>query len=274
VRRPVDRYEELIQKRDRAGLNAEEAAELGRLLADRRGETRSLQAPPTVRYRSLRTLGTVLAWLLGVAVALDLVAALSDLAEIRLVDRLAAGRAVTIEEATASDTRQRAIGLIQFGTSIVTGVVFIVWLYRAYSNLLALGAVRLRFARGWAIGGWFVPIWGLFRPKQIVNDAWRGSEPALPASYEDVWARPVPPWWQAWWLSFLSAYWLALAALRVTVRGDTLEEFRRGSLLIFWSDLLSGVAGIVAIFVVRAITRRQEERAAMLFSVPPPPHLA
>jgi hypothetical protein len=244
-------------------------------MAERRGETFSLQAPPSVRYRSLRTLGTVLAWLLGVAAALDVVAALSDMAEIRLLDRVAAGQPITIEEATASDTRQGAIGLVQFGTTIVTGVVFIVWLYRAYSNLLALGAVRLRFARGWAIGGWFVPIWGFFRPKQIVNDAWRGSDPALPAPYEDAWARPVPVWWQTWWLNFLLSNWLGFVALRLRLAGgDTLQELRQGSLALLWSDFLSGVAGIVAVFVVRAITRRQEERAAMLLSVPPPPHLA
>ena len=271
----MDRYEELVRKRDSAGLNAEEAAELGRLTAERR-ETPYADAShppppaPTTPYRPIRGFGTALVWLLGAAAALDLIAALSDLAEIRLLDRARAGLPITFEEATANDARQGAIGLLQLLIFLATGVVFIVWLHRAYSNLPALGATRLRFGKGWAIGGWMVPIWNLFRPKQIVNDAWRGSDPALPASYEVTWTeRPVPAWWQVWWLPFLVSGYLGVASFRVGM--DTLQELRLGSLLWFWSDLLSGGAGIVGVFIVRAITARQEERARQILSIPAPP---
>jgi hypothetical protein len=208
-------------------------------------------------------------WLLGIAAVLDLVAVAFDLAEIGLIDRVIAGLPITQAEGLANDARQRLMGLLQLGMTLVTGVVFIVWLYRAYSNLLTLGATRLRFARGWAIGGWFVPIWSTFRPKQIVNDAWRGSAPSLPRSYEDVWTDPVPPWWQVWWLAFLLSGVLSIAAVRTEL--TTLEAIRRSSTLYLYSDLLGVLAAIVAVFIVRAITRRQEERAASIYSLPAPP---
>lgn len=45
----MDRYDELIAKRDREGLTPEEATELGRLMAERRGQPYegNAQAPPS-----------------------------------------------------------------------------------------------------------------------------------------------------------------------------------------------------------------------------------
>ena len=54
ISQPMDRYEELIAKRDREGLTDEEADELGRLMAERRGERYEGDArkpPPEVAAR-------------------------------------------------------------------------------------------------------------------------------------------------------------------------------------------------------------------------------
>ena len=50
----MDRYEELIEKRDGEGLTDDEAAELGRLMAERRGQSYQGDAedpPPDVELR-------------------------------------------------------------------------------------------------------------------------------------------------------------------------------------------------------------------------------
>lgn len=50
----MDRYEQLIEKRDGEGLTDDEAAELGRLMAERRGESYEGHAddpPPDVELR-------------------------------------------------------------------------------------------------------------------------------------------------------------------------------------------------------------------------------
>jgi hypothetical protein len=58
---------------------------------------------------------------------------------------------------------------------------------RAYRNLPALGAESPRFSSGWAVGAWFVPFLNLVRPKQIMDDIWRASDPALPAHPGAAW---------------------------------------------------------------------------------------
>ncbi len=77
---------------------------------------------------------------------------------------------------------------------------------RAYANGPALGLHDPRFGKGWAIGAWFVPILNLFRPKQIANDIWRGSDSALPAHASDSWYnRPTPVLLAWWWAASSSA---------------------------------------------------------------------
>src|SRR5918997_1460259 len=67
-----------------------------------------------------------------------------------------------------------------------------------------LGAGNLRASRGWSIGAWFVPILNLIRPKQLMDDTWRASDPALPAKVGSGWQeRPVPGLLHAWWALFL-----------------------------------------------------------------------
>jgi Domain of unknown function (DUF4328) len=75
-----------------------------------------------------------------------------------------------------------AVAHVDLLVNVVCAVVFVVWTYRGYRNLAPLGASGLRFANGWAIGGWFVPVMFLWRPKQVVNDMWRASAPELPAT--------------------------------------------------------------------------------------------
>ena len=128
-------------------------------------------------------IGRVARWamiLLAAVAVLDVIAALSDFAEIRLLDRIIDGELVSDDEADASDTRQAVIGGIQFLVYAATAFVFIRWFRRCYRNLAPLGAERTRFKSWWTIAGWFIPIWNAFRPKQLLNDIWRGSDPRLP----------------------------------------------------------------------------------------------
>jgi hypothetical protein len=39
----------------------------------------------------------------------------------------------------------------------------------------------MRWSAGWAIGAWFVPVLSLVRPKAILNDIWRASDPRVSA---------------------------------------------------------------------------------------------
>jgi hypothetical protein len=203
--------------------------------------------------------------LLVMTATIDAGAVLSDLFELELLGRIASGVDFTIAEAEANDLRQGLIGVIQVLALIGTGLPFIVWLNRSYSNLRTLGVEPLRFRRWWTIGSWFVPIWSAFRPKQLVNDVWRGSAPDLPDRNAVVWKEEgVPGWWIVWWLAFLFSNQLSYLAFRLALPAETIEEIRRSTVVYVASDALSAVAAILAILVVRAVSLRQLTRADRL----------
>jgi hypothetical protein len=126
-----------------------------------------------------------------------------------------------------------------------------------------MGAQPLRFGKRWAIAYWFIPIVNLFRPKQVVNDIWRGSDPELPAVAHHWQDRPVPKlfhWWWALWL--LSSVVSNVAFRRQLDTAETAEEAVEVARSYVVIDVVDILPAILAILVIRAITRRQEERRA------------
>ena len=191
-------------------------------------------------------------------------AVVSDAAERSLLRDLEAGVA-GLAEANANDQRQLLVGLIVLACYVVAAIPFIAWFHRAYSNLRLLGVGELRYGTGWAIGAWFVPILGLFRPKQIANDVWRASDPDLPRSAAGLWAgRSVPAVLWFWWAFFIAGWVLAQVASRLSLSGDTMEQLRAANGVAMLADLVTIAGAALAIVVVRRVTARQEARAARL----------
>jgi hypothetical protein len=219
----------------------------------------------TDAYRDLSTRGAWLVGLLALGAVVDAIAVASDLAEYALVSRVTRGFLVTEQEALANDARQGLIGLIQSGIYIATIVAFLMWFWAAYANLPVLGATNLRFKRGWSVGAWFVPFLNLVRPKQIADDIWRASDPELPPEQADQWrGRAVAPLLHWWWAAFLISGWVGTTALRLSLELETLDQIRTASSFRIASDVTSAAAAVLALVFVRAATRRQQARAALI----------
>ncbi len=167
------------------------------------------------------------------------------------------------------------VGLVQGSVAIATLVLFIVWFYRVYANLGALGAGELRYGIGWAAGAWFVPILNLFRPKQIADDIWRASDPERG---EGGWrGGPVPVVYGVWWTAWLA--WLVggtAAAVAMFVTADSVLTARPLPATTVIFGLIAVVSAVLAYLVVKQTTERQEERARRVLAWPgeapqPPP---
>lgn len=228
--------------------------------------------PDAARPGTFRDLEALRRWpvaLMILAVIVDALAVLSGLAERSLLERALRGEVVTIAEAEANDTRQGAIALAQTIIFLATVVVFLRWFHAAYANLPALGSGVLRYGTGWAIGGWFVPVLNLWRPKQIANDVWRASDPgAPPLQGRSWWGGPIPAFLTGWWAFWILSGWVAIRALRLD--DSSIEGLRSSTEGWIAADSLSVVAGVLAIMVVNRITARQAARAAVL-GIPPAP---
>jgi hypothetical protein len=217
-------------------------------------------------FRRLDGAGRVVVALLVANVVLDLVAVVTDIQMMGLVDRAKGGRFVSVEEADSLDLRMARIGLLQLVSVLMTAIAFAFWIRRAYRNLGALGVRWLRFKLGWAVAGCFVPFINLARPKSIANDIWRATDPALPREIDEPPAggrvAPLLNWWWAAWIvsGFLDGSGDGLDARA------SLDEILSQAQRYAAGDTVSVISGILAILVVRAITDRMHRRHEMLAS--------
>jgi hypothetical protein len=250
----------------------------------------SVTAPPVAQYGSHRVADPGdpprqmigLGW--GVLVSLGVVGLL-DLA--RIFSALGLHSAASAEGNVSSAYHDYTVWVGLGGLALlVSAAVFIAWFYRSYKNLRRLGVQNMRYRLGWAIGAWFVPILSLFRPKQIANDIWRGSERGVEvgAQWRQVEVPSLVHWW---WGLFLAQGLLLEIGQRLTGAGySKLTSFGEGSLSTGLSQIKSGTAldilgaltgiaaVVVAIMVVSQITKRLDvvrEDALAADSVAPPP---
>lgn len=110
-------------------------------------------------------------------------------------------------------------GFVIIATSVVTAVLWVIWLSYSYSNLPGLGR-QPRYRKFWTWLGWVVPIWNLFRPKEIHNEVWRSGG-----------TEAIPFWHHCWWALYLAS----LIALNVV----SATEYT-------WADVIAFAVGILA----------------------------
>ena len=148
---------------------------------------------------------------------------------------------------------------------LLTSIAFLLWMFRAYSNLTLLGARALEYSPWWTVGGFLVPILSLFRPYNVMEEIWCASDPNEEG--EQSWKWKKSPSILSWWWGLF----LAMNAL------DTFQSFlgregatgAAGSLNIM-SDLLHIPAAVMAILVIRSVDARQGQGRDRLLSTPPP----
>jgi Domain of unknown function (DUF4328)/Septum formation len=213
--------------------------------------------PPT--YKPIAIRAHILRWWLVAGILVN--AGMAVLSAIHLSildpDGFAGSDAVV-----ASDERLAVGGAALLATFVVSTILWLLWFHRAYRNVESFGLVAMRFGTGWAVGAWFVPILHWFRPKQIANDIWRGTDPQPP---ED--ARTEPPvaslvhwWWAAW----LVANLLGNLSFRLIDDARTLDAERTAVAVDIAAGISFVVAGVLALRFVRAVTEREAARAAAL----------
>ena len=203
---------------------------------------------------------------LWVSILLALASAAANLGDTRAA-RLVVG------DASGTGDLYLWVGVVQAGWFVITAWLWLAWFRRAYLNLPALGARRLRFRPWWAVGAWLVPVFSLFRPKQVLNDVWRASDPDLPPDQADAWRRrPVAELLGWWWLVFLAsvlvrsitteAVHAAADFMLLGLLPEQFDRFQASAGMQVLADLLTVVCGLLALRVVRRTTARQDERAA------------
>jgi hypothetical protein len=186
------------------------------------------------------------------------------------------GAAGTIsdQEAAANDLREMVVGLMMLAVLLACMVAYLTWLYRAYSNLPALGNSRnaLRYSPGWAIGSWFIPLANVFIPYQIVKETWEKSDPGIETETDlQFTVERFSPLILGWWLLWIASNVVGRLSASFANRAKTPADLSFASKLDIAASLVGIAAAIPAIFVIREIDRRQEMRSLQVAYVPPAP---
>jgi Domain of unknown function (DUF4328) len=195
-------------------------------------------------FRDLSGIGKKLSILLLIGIGDNILGIVSSLMRLNLLSRVN----YSVQNAAANDLRAGELALLHIVLYIVTAIVFGRWIYLAHRNLLALDARYLRFGPGWAVGCFFVPIINLWAPYQAMRDLAKASRSPRQWELEDT-----PPAIIIWWVFWLIAEFMG----RGTLRGQIVPELSSVTVLALISAVLSIPLYLLALYIVRRITRDQ-----------------
>lgn len=192
--------------------------------------------------------------LLYVMVGIEIISAVSSYLQYNLLNGMRNGIFVSESAANANDTREQIIAIVYLIVFFISIITFIQWFRRAYYNL-HLRTQQLRHSEGWAAGAWFVPIFNLYAPVQIMLDLYEESKSVLrKAGFTEEFDLPkilIGFWWALWLLSnIVSNFSSRLGDDNFEI--DKLINSTIGSIV---SNILSIGAAILLITIIRKYSK-------------------
>lgn len=221
--------------------------------------------PALAPYRPLAGLAVVVQAGLALTIVLSGFTIWNDSSRRTMIDGFFDGT-VTFDEIDAADDTAAVLGVVALVVLALTGIAFLIWRHRVQRNLRDALAVRsLEYTPGWAVGWWFVPFANLVKPKQAMNEAWIASDPAAPA-WTPAGRRGKAPsilswWWGTWIASGLISQFASSQSNGIDVTPD---DFRSAMDASVTAEMLSIVAALLLMSIVRQIGKRQAQRAVAL----------
>jgi hypothetical protein len=147
------------------------------------------------------------------------------------------------------------------------GACFIVWLYRLRADVDAFTPHRGGLSRGWAIGGWFIPLANVVLPFLVIRDVIRNTSPAVPGGQP---ARGAPAvyalaalWWALWVVGGVGTRLVHVPS------GATPSQLSHALGQLQVLATVEAVAAVLAVAVIEVLTRANRRRWAAGYSAVP-----
>jgi hypothetical protein len=199
---------------------------------------------------------TVLLGIVGVAslwlawVSFDQISVLDDLQAFQASGGAGDAQAL-IRRAQDSDDANVLAGALYLAPLVATAVVFVLW-HRAVDAASRAMGDEPRVSRSWVTWGWIVPVISLVYPYRSIKDLAERNKAAAAL-------RLLP----LWWLLFLLASIIGRVSFQSGRGADvTLDSLRTADWFVVVSSLLEVVAAVLAVLVVRNLTRATQRRLA------------
>jgi hypothetical protein len=228
----------------------------------RRGANYRDDSPPD----KLGTLGAFVQIALGLVIATEVAQLVANQIYIGVQSDLLAGRLPNIGHIESVIDAVHTTDSLSLIASGITAILFLVWFFRAYRNLVRSGIQDLRYAPGWAVGSWFIPFFNFVRPKQIANDICKASASVATVGPERRDQLSLPArvnWW--WGLWILGGVCGAIGNGAISSAGAqtlyTLSSLRHERTGVWFEQAglaLLIVAATLAFLLVRQVSRMQD----------------
>ncbi|HXU80669.1 MAG TPA: DUF4328 domain-containing protein [Polyangia bacterium] len=215
------------------------------------------RAPASGGYRPLYGRANAVTIFLGLTILLEVLTVITAGASIWALGRALAHEPVARDTLIAIDDGAAFLTKAHFAVFAAVVVSFCMLTHMAGSNAHSFGQMRMEFTPGWAVGFYFIPFVALWKPYQAMQEIWRASEPNTKESFV-LERAPVPGLLPGWWATFLGHNLIA----RFTWTGRDAHDAQsliQVNYVVIVSSLATIVASIVAIALVRALARRQDE---------------
>lgn len=138
--------------------------------------------------------------------------------------------------------------------TIITVIIFAMWIYRAAANVIAANITGFDFTPGWAVGWYFVPFANLLQPFLAMRQIWNASH--FGGSDLDRGDPILTLWWTAWLTSNIAAN----ISMQLAWRSTSADMYEVSLYLGIASSILSLVLFVVGMRLVERITEAQRDR--------------
>lgn len=154
---------------------------------------------------------------------------------------------------------EQSIVMTQLGIFIFSVLIYIfnivivcMFMYRANTNVRALGTLGLQNMPGWCGGYWFIPILNLFKPYQCMKEIYQASSMPGGSQWKSATSHPLMG---VWWGCWLIGGFATRAENRMALNGVDLGS---GKLVLSFAIVfLMSTAALSLVVILRSITSMQ-----------------
>lgn len=205
-----------------------------------------------VAFRDPRPLAKFVAVLLVAFLLWRLVTIWSSFLQLDLLSGALRGQPILPAAAKSNDNREHVVALVRLGLFIFTAAVFGRWIYVVARNIRPLGAQRLQFTPGWAVGYYFIPIANLWKPYQAMKEIWKASHAPTEWQFEGG-SFILVAWWTLWVISCL----IGQMVFRATASAKTIQDYIDATTFSLAEDIIDIPLCLIALALVLKLSRRQ-----------------
>lgn len=197
--------------------------------------------------------------LIGIAAVMDIASTWTVWNGYGLAKDYVAGDAgITMNDLDSADGTISTVAVWFLVVFAVSGIVFLVWLWRARVNAELLCPAPHRRARGWIIGSWICPVVNLWFPFMIVDDVYRASRPSNSPDLFDLRSVPGSRVLGLWWGLWLGGVVLDRIFAITWARADSVDALGSAAGLATFHSVVAVGAAVTLAVTVRRISAWQD----------------